>query len=147
MQRDNGLNRQPAACTAAERLTLRARQAAPGQPWAYAGYKLTVYSNLEEKLNDLMWWDTVPKARPDRAAHTGHAVPCMPSGACCAVHGQPGWAAGRLPQPWPLGVLKLHHKRLEHAKAVHYPGWACLAWLHAQACPAASLPDMHTVAC
>jgi len=23
---------------------------------------MTVYSNLEEKLNDLMWWDTVPKA-------------------------------------------------------------------------------------
>lgn len=39
-------------------------QAAPGQPWAYAGYKLTVYSNLEEKLNDLLWWDVVPKARP-----------------------------------------------------------------------------------
>jgi len=102
VQRDNGLNRQPAACTAAERLTLRARQAAPGQPWAYAGYKLTVYSNLEEKLNDLMWWDTVPKARPDRAAHTGHAEWCMsgmPCRACQAVHavrcmgsrdGQPG---------------------------------------------------------
>jgi hypothetical protein len=97
VQRDNGLNRQPAACTAAERLTLRARQAAPGQPWAYAGYKLTVYSNLEEKLNDLLWWDTVPKARPAarrtpgmlsgacracRAVHVGHAERCMPSGAC-----------------------------------------------------------------
>ncbi len=38
-------------------------QATPGQPWAYAGYKLTVYSNTEETLNDLMWWDTVPKVR------------------------------------------------------------------------------------
>ena len=36
-------------------------QAAPGKPWAYAGYKVTVYSNNEEMLNDLMWWDTVPK--------------------------------------------------------------------------------------
>ena len=38
-------------------------QAAPGKPWAYAGYKVTVYSNNEEMLNDLMWWDTVPKVR------------------------------------------------------------------------------------
>ncbi|KAK9831956.1 hypothetical protein WJX81_002916 [Elliptochloris bilobata] len=41
---------------------LSAQMAAPGKPWAYTGYKLTVYSNTEEMLNDLMWWDTVPKA-------------------------------------------------------------------------------------
>ncbi len=61
-------------------------QATPGQPWAYAGYKLTVYSNTEETLNDLMWWDTVPKVREtlcNTPTHLGHALAqpsTLPSG-------------------------------------------------------------------
>ena len=66
------------------RLALLYTQAAPGKPWAYAGYKVTVYSNNEEMLNDLLWWDSVPKVRLRCGPVLLPSV--QPPAACYSVH-------------------------------------------------------------
>ena len=116
--------KQAACCMHSSRAADPAR--APGRARAAVGVRGVQADRLLQPGGEAERPDVVGHGAlgaPGRAAHTGHAewcMPGMPSGACraCrAVHAERcmlsgAWAAGRLPQPWPLGVLKLHHKRL-----------------------------------
>eukprot|EP00897_Mesotaenium_endlicherianum_P009440 jgi/Mesen1/8524/ME000480S07881 len=63
---------------------LATREAQPaGEPWAYQGYKVTCYSDMEEKVNELMWWANLPfkvveSELRKHGAQLVEALPMMP---------------------------------------------------------------------
>ncbi len=39
--------------------------------WLFSGYRMTAYSNREETMNELMWWDKVPLHVEDKLRESG----------------------------------------------------------------------------
>eukprot|EP00850_Spirogloea_muscicola_P002837 SM000011S19015 [mRNA] locus=s11:291675:299205:- [translate_table: standard] len=61
---------------------LSTKQVQPNAPWAYAGYKMTCYSNREEKLNELLWMSNLPYKVETELRNNGaimvEALPMIP---------------------------------------------------------------------
>lgn len=58
---------------------LSTKAAQPDEPWTYFGYRMTCYSDLEEKVNELMWMDKLPyKVESELRKHGAEMVEASP---------------------------------------------------------------------